>query len=92
MGGNQLSIASIFVAVTFVAAGLALMRITPPLSMFFLASLFIACMGPGVVYGYSKNKLRGALVWGCVSGVGLLGALFVLYVTLLALFPPMTPK
>ena len=68
MSERQLSLASIFVAIAFVAAGLALLRITPPLSMFFLVGLFITCMAPGVVYGYTQNKTAGAVQWGCASG------------------------
>ena len=74
----RFSLASVLAAVTVCGVGLALMRVTPALSMFNLIAVFLVGASPGVLIGYAVNKWPGSVKGGIVSGGILIAFLIVL--------------
>ena len=74
----RFSVSSIIAVVTTFAFGIALMRITPALSMFNLIGLFIVGASFGIPFGYAKAKWPGALGFAFVVGIVLVFGVFLL--------------
>ena len=74
----QFSLSSILAAITTFGFGIALMCITPALSMFNLIGLFIVGAGFGIPFGYAKAKWSGAIGFAFITGIVLVFGLFLL--------------
>ena len=68
----------ILAAITTFGFGIALMRITPALSMFNLIGLFVVGASFGIPFGYAKAKWSGAIGFAFIAGIVLVVALFLL--------------
>ena len=74
----QFSLSSILAAVTTFGSGIALMRVTPALSLFNLVGLFIVGASFGIPFGYAKGKWRAAILFAFLAGAFLIGSLILL--------------